>query len=128
MTRSGHCLCGEVSYTGTPTSGVLHCHCENCRRLTGNHIAAVRTKTTDLTIVDATGQLRWHELGYARYGFCRSCGSTLFFQPDDQLHTSMTTGTMDNVEGLELESVWFAHERQPHSPVPEGVPHYDGNA
>ena len=127
-TRTGRCLCGAVSYSGEAATGVLHCHCTNCRRLTGNFIAAVRTATEDLVIDDEDSQLRWHELDYARYGFCQRCGATLFFQPADRVHTSMTAGTMDDTVGLELESVWFVHERQDHNPLPEGVPHHRGNA
>jgi hypothetical protein len=79
--RAGHCLCGGVAYqTDGPIAEVMQCHCENCRRLSGNFVAAGRAATDDLQIADPDGYLRWHELGYARYGFCRNCGSTLFYQ------------------------------------------------
>ncbi len=49
--RSGGCLCEGVRYEITgPIEPVLHRHCENCRRLTGNFVAASRVSDDDLTI------------------------------------------------------------------------------
>lgn len=125
---TGHCLCEAINFSaGPPLSGVLHCHCENCRRLTGNFIAAVRVETRSIDIGDDS-TLRWHELGYAKYGFCSACGATLFFVATDRPEvSSVTAGMLDDVSNLELESVWFADEAQSHNKLSDNVPHHRAN-
>ena len=79
--RIGRCGCGEITVEVTRLQrGVMHCHCENCRRLTGNFVAAVRVRHDDLVWGDPQGHLAEFDLGYAQYGFCRNCGATLYFQ------------------------------------------------
>ena len=126
--RTGSCLCGSVSFrVDGPLGDVLHCHCENCRRLTGNFIAATRAMTDDI-VFENQASLAWHDLGFAKYGFCGACGSTLFFVPADRTdQTSITAGTLDDVSDLDLGSVWFAGEAQAHNVLPPDVPHYAGN-
>lgn len=128
MKHTGGCLCGAVSYSaGGVLGAILHCHCVNCRKLTGNFIAAARVAVDDLTITD-TGGLAWHELGYAKYGFCRTCGSTLFYQASDRPDfMSVTAGTMDDVSDLPLDAVWFADEAQHHNPMPPDAMLHRGN-
>jgi len=127
--RTGGCLCGAVTYRLTgPLADVLHCHCENCRRTTGNFVAAARIATSSIEVTDADGRLTWYRLPYARYGFCSSCGSTLFWvSAEDEATTSVMTGPLDSADGLDLAGVWFAGEAQAHHAVPDRVPHFDGN-
>lgn len=123
--RDGGCLCGDVRYRAELSNDrVLQCHCENCRRLSGNFVAAVRCESASLELGDSDAALGWHELGYARYGFCRHCGSTVFFVPSEPpTHTSIMVGTLDDASGLRLDSVWFADDAQPHNPVPDVTLH-----
>lgn len=126
--RSGHCLCGAVAYRTTgPLEPVLHCHCENCRRITGNFVAASHVDDADL-IIEGADHLRWHDLSFARYGFCGECGSTLFFKATavDGV-TSVMAGTLDDAGGLPLAGVWFAADVQEHNLLPPDVPHFAGN-
>lgn len=127
--RSGSCLCGSVLYGAVgPFGDVLQCHCDNCRRLSGNFVAAIRASTETLQIEDPDEVFRWHDLGYARYGFCQNCGSTLFYRAADRPEvTAVMVGTLDDASGLTLGSVWFAEAVQPHNSLPEGVPHHHGN-
>ncbi len=126
---TGGCLCGSVTYeTHRPLRQVLQCHCSNCRRTSGNFVAASRTATNELEIRDPAGHLRWYDLGFASYGFCERCGSTLFFRSaDHQDITSVMVGTLDKASDLSVREVWFAAEAQPHNILPSDVPHYDGN-
>lgn len=128
--RAGRCLCGAVSYrVRGALRRVLHCHCENCRRLSGNFVAASRAHTVDLSIDDAGRAFRWHDLGYARYGFCTRCGSTLFYRAADRGDlTSIMVGTLDDASELDLAEVWFADEAQPHHTLPADVPRHPGNS
>ena len=128
--RTGGCLCGSVRYrAGGPLREVLQCHCENCRRLSGNFVAASRTEFRRLDITDSAGAFRWHDLGYAKYGFCSNCGSTLFYQAEDGPEiVSVMVGTLDDASGLHLGGVWFSDHAQPHNTLPADVARFGGNA
>ncbi|MCP3977628.1 MAG: GFA family protein [bacterium] len=127
--RTGGCLCGGVTYETPQLGPILQCHCENCRRLSGNFVAACRAETERLVIRDPEDSMGWHDLGYARYGFCRSCGSTLFYQASDKREiTSVMVGTLNDASGLDLKEIWFADEAQPHNILDGGVPHHSDNA
>ncbi len=127
--RTGQCLCGDVQIRiDGPMQGVLHCHCENCRRITGNFVAAARTPTDELLIEDPDEQFEWIDLGYASYGFCRGCGSTLFFRAADTPEsTSVMVGVLDDASHTALAGVWFAGDAQPHNSLDDSVPHFAGN-
>ena len=126
---TGGCLCGRVKYETTrPLEDVLQCHCENCRRLTGNFVAGVRTNTEDLQIESRDDAFQWYDLEYARYGFCQGCGSTIFYQAADRRDTtSVMVGTLDDASRLQLHEVWFADEAQPQNTLPDGVPQFHGD-
>lgn len=107
---------------------VLHCHCENCRRATGNFVAASGCVTTDLTIDDPDDLFRWHELEHCRYGFCSGCGSHMLWQGNDHLdRTSVQVGVLDDTTGLELAGVWFVDDAQDHHVLSDTVPHFSNN-
>ena len=68
------------------------------------------------------------DLGYAKYGFCQGCGSTLFFRATDSPEsTSVMIGTLDDTSATELHGVWFAGDAQPHNTLDDSVPHFTGN-
>ncbi len=127
--RTGGCLCGAVTYRLTePLADVLHCHCENCRRTTGNFVAAARVASAAIEVSDAEDSLTWYHLPYARYGFCRHCGATLFWvSAETEETTSVMVGPLDSADGLRLGGVWYAHEAQAHHVLPDHVPHHHGN-
>ncbi|MEM9203571.1 MAG: GFA family protein [Actinomycetota bacterium] len=127
--RVGRCGCGSITVRAARLQRhVMHCHCENCRRLTSNFIAAVRVSIDDLTWDDPEGHLGEFDLGYATYGFCRNCGSTLYFSAADRPEEpAVSVGLFDDTSGIELHSIWFAHEAQGHNVLDPNVPQHHGN-
>ncbi len=125
---TGTCLCGELTYSvDGPLRNILHCHCLNCQRVSGNFVASSGCATADLTIHDEQ-TLRWFDLGYARYGFCSTCGSSLFWQGAEHTdRTSLQAGSLLDPSGLELEGIWFVADAQSHNAIDTTVPHFDGN-
>ena len=62
--------------------------------------------------VDDDGALRWYEPAEGVfYGFCGSCGSTLFWRnaanPD---HITVTAGSLDQPTGLQTVAAWYVAE------------------
>src|SRR3546814_20490356 len=82
-TRTGRCLCGEVTYeiSGDPIATAV-CHCEHCQRQSGGAFSVnVVMPASQLTI---SGTLQTYENTnedgsevYVRRRFCGSCGSPL---------------------------------------------------
>lgn len=81
--RTGHCLCGDVSYelTGDLIATAI-CHCDHCQRQSGGAFSVnLIAHESQLTI---TGELQTYdergELGddvYVRRKFCGRCGSPI---------------------------------------------------
>ncbi|MFK8023335.1 MAG: GFA family protein [Ilumatobacter sp.] len=131
VVTTGACLCGAVAWrTDAALRPVLECHCERCRRLTGNHLAATAVASSELTV---TGDpLTWfsplddHNVAY---GFCATCGATLFYRSGiaDGTNeiTSIAVGSFDGPSGLHTAAVWFAAEAGDHVRFSDSVTRYD---
>lgn len=110
--KTGRCLCGAVTYSVTGgLRDVVNCYCERCRRFTGHHLAATAAAVADLNIEDPTLQLTWHPVPGAAYGFCRSCGSSLFWRADESpAHMSICAGSLEPPTGLGTVEAWWASQ------------------
>ncbi len=111
---TGHCLCGAVSYeVRGRLRDILLCHCEECRRWLGNVGAFSAARTEDLVFLEDRG-LRWVNSPksdrQAQRGFCRECGSSLFWRPADGERTHIAAGTLDPPAGLEVAGHWYTHQ------------------
>ncbi len=107
-TVTGGCLCGAVRYTVRgPLRDIIACHCEQCRRTSGHHVAATNARRADVDIAD-DGSLAWYESSTtARRGFCRVCGASLFWERRDGKTISIMAGTLDAPTGLRLSEHIF---------------------
>ena len=120
MTRTGSCLCGAVRYrVGGPMRPVVACHCGQCRKTSGNFVAATAAPRGS---VEVTGEVRWYRSSpSARRGFCPACGGNLFW---DGLgtHLSIMAGTLDGATGLALAGHIFCAEKSDWLPLADGLP------
>ena len=106
--KTGSCLCGAVKYeVSGPLRPVIACHCEQCRKQTGNYMSATAADDGDLEIADSPA-LKWYRSSAtAKRGFCSECGSVLFWKGDGLDYTSITAGSLDGKTGLALEGHIF---------------------
>jgi hypothetical protein len=82
--------------------GVIACHCTQCRKQTGNYWASTHTADKDLTMLKS-GTLGWYRASAnAQRGFCKNCGSTLFWKKDGSDVTSVCAGSIDGKTDLKL--------------------------
>ena len=129
---SGRCMCGKVRYViEKPARGVWNCHCVRCRRWTGHFTAATSCRRDDLRLISDETLAWYHPVEHpdVAYGFCRECGSSLFWKvvaappdgPQEQLdNISVWAGTLDLPTGLSTERVIYAEDISDyHTPVPE---------
>ena len=86
-----------------PLEPVTACHCTQCRKQTGNYWASTTSADADLHFT-RKDTLAWYRASdIAQRGFCRACGSTLFWKADGRDTTSICAGAIDGATGLKLE-------------------------
>ena len=121
--KTGGCLCGGVRYRVTgPLRPVVACHCSQCRRSSGHHVAATSALRAGVAI---DGPVTWFaSSGHARRGFCGTCGSNLFWDgPGATL--SIFAGTLDAPTGLSLVSHIYCADKGDYSEIADGTPQAD---
>ena len=127
--HSGGCLCGAVRYAVRgPLRPVVACHCSQCRKTSGNYVAASAARKADLSVEDK-GALSWFRSSdFAQRGFCRTCGSNLFWRSDDGDYISVMAGTLDGPTGLRTAAHIFIDDKGDYYEI-EGdfTQHRDGN-
>lgn len=117
---SGGCLCGAVRYelVGASTP-VTYCHCSMCRKWHGHVGAYAAVDRTDLRIVESRG-LKWHRSSASvQRGFCRECGSSLFFDEAKDPKVGFAAGTLDEPTGLRSKAHIFLGSKGDYYEVPE---------
>jgi hypothetical protein len=110
--RTGGCLCGAVTYSVTgKLRDVTNCYCERCRHFTGHYMAATSAPLEAVTIADPELQLAWHPVAGAEYGFCRSCGSSLFWRADaSPAMLAICAGSVEPPTGLGTVEAWWSSQ------------------
>ena len=108
----GSCMCGAVRYEAAgPLRPIIACHCTECRKSTGNYFTASSAYRSNFRLLEDKG-LKWYQSGTeTERGFCRECGSSLFFRRIGGDRISFSGGTIDGASNLELAGHIFADEK-----------------
>lgn len=117
--HTGSCLCGGVSYeVAGDMRYVVACHCVQCRKTSGHHVAATRTAVADLNILsDET--LTWFQSSpEAARGFCNRCGGNVFWQRTGANAVSIMAGTLDDPVKLPFKRHIFAKYKADYITLP----------
>ncbi|MFN7164873.1 MAG: GFA family protein [Hyphomonas sp.] len=101
--RSGGCQCGRIRFRASALRDNPHvCHCRMCQKATGNFFAAlVGVPYTDFEWTRGT-PAEFHSSEKARRGYCRNCGTPLYYRHEDNQHISMSIGAFDDPAGIPL--------------------------
>ena len=95
----GTCLCGGVAYRADgPVSHASHCYCTMCQKQHGAAAGTYANVDTAGFVFERGAELvtEYASSDHGRRGFCRVCGSTLFWrstQSPDRI--AVTLGTME---------------------------------
>jgi hypothetical protein len=122
--HKGACLCGAVSFEvagGLP--GPDACHCASCRRWSGHYFASTDVKRSALT-VHGEDKLTWYQSSEkVRRGFCRECGSSLFWDPPaDRDWTGVAMGAFEQPTDTRLRIHIFVADKGDYYDIADGVP------
>lgn len=99
----GRCLCGAVRFqTRGALRDIIACHCTQCRKTSGHVWAATSVPLDHLGITADTGLAWFRSSPLARRGFCRICGSSLFWQPEGEDRMALAAGAFDGRPGFRL--------------------------
>ncbi|MGI9450931.1 MAG: GFA family protein [Geminicoccaceae bacterium] len=125
----GGCLCGAVRYqVKGHLRDVVNCHCSMCQRLHGNFGPHSKARKVNITVTKSDG-LAWYETSeVARRGFCRICGSGLFWEPFDQEATGIIAGSLDGPTGLGTMGHIFVGEKPEFYEISDNLPQFEGSS
>lgn len=123
----GGCLCGAVRYSVVgELRGVVACHCGQCRRTSGHHVAATRAGREQLTIESAETPARYESSPGIYRSFCARCGGNLFWERAAGPNVSIMAGTLDSPTGLRLIKHIYVADKGDYYEIADGRPQYDG--
>ncbi|PYE89981.1 GFA family protein [Phyllobacterium leguminum] len=125
--RTGSCLCGAVRFeTDGPLRGILYCHCTQCRKQSGHYFAATNVGD-DAIHIDGAENITWYQSSEkARRGFCRICGSVLFWKRDKRDAISVMAGAFDQPSGLHGERHIFTADKGDYYSIDDDLPQHEG--
>lgn len=125
MSANGSCLCGAITYKVEGQLGpVTACHCSQCRKQTGSYYTATSVADADITI-EGGDNLTWFAASpEARRGFCKTCGSALFWKWNGGDTTSIMAGTLDGETGLKLVEHIFVADKGDYYDLTDDLPKY----
>jgi len=99
-----------------------------CQRLHGNYGPHSKARNANIKITKSDG-LAWYKTSYvARRGFCRDCGSSLFWQPFEQDATGIIAGTLDSPNELRTMGHIFVGERLSFYDIADDLPQFEGSS
>ncbi len=126
MPGRGRCMCGAVDFTVEgDLRDVVNCHCHRCRRWSGHYWAATGAAPDALTFAGDDGLTWYSPSDGVEYGFCRHCGSSLFWRVASRPElVSISAGCLDQPTGLHTtHQIWMAEHGDYHPPLPGLVDH-----
>jgi hypothetical protein len=123
--HTGACLCGAVTYVvDGPMRQVVFCHCGQCRRQTGLYYASTAADDDDLSI-SGEDEITWYASSEkGRRGFCKHCGSALFWRYEGADYTSIQAGSVDMPSGLTPGSHIFCADKGDFYEILDDLPKY----
>jgi len=113
--KKATCLCGKVSIIVKDFhSEISACHCSMCRKWgSGPFLSVSAGSGEDITITSEESVTRYKSSDWAERGFCRNCGSNLFYYliPTDSYDIPIDLFTDESESCLKLE---IYYDQKPH--------------
>jgi hypothetical protein len=123
---TGSCLCGGIRFEIDEVLALTHCHCTNCRKLTGaafgswahvrkKHFRLVSGEDLFTRFESAPGSFRT---------FCRVCGSTAPSQASYLPTVSIAAGLLDGDPGVRPSLHVFVSSKAPWWEIADDLPQH----
>lgn len=123
---TGGCLCGAVRYEiKGPLRDVVNCHCSMCQKLHGVYGAHSKARKENIKLTKTDG-LGWYKTSdIARRGFCKECGSSLFWEPFNLDATGIIAGSLDQPTHLKTMGHIFVGEKSDFYEITDKFPQFE---
>ncbi|ELS01460.1 hypothetical protein Xen7305DRAFT_00011640 [Xenococcus sp. PCC 7305] len=107
----GSCLCGAVKLSTTSINKhIAACHCSMCRKWGGGPFLGAECESE----ISFSGQENigsYQSSEWAERGFCKNCGTHLFYRLKGKNHYFLPAGIFDNSEELVFAQQVFIDEK-----------------
>lgn len=122
----GSCLCGAVRIEiQEPLEHAPEaCHCTQRRKQTGSYLIGVNVRRTASRVLGEDSVAWYRSSTKVERGFCRACGSTLFWKPDIEGYawTSVTMGCLDTALSIRVAKPTFLGDKEGYYEISDGAP------
>jgi hypothetical protein len=122
LRATGRCLCGAITLEiRGALRDVVVCHCGQCRRQHGAPPSYTAAAWADVT-VNGGKDLKWFQSSQdARRGFCRHCGTSLFWEPMGSGRVSIAAGCLDKPTDLRTVRHIFVADKGDFYEIKDGL-------
>lgn len=110
----GQCLCGSVTvHAQIAAPNVDVCHCDMCRTWGGGPLMGVSVASVEDVVMDGEADVTvFSSSEWAERGFCKRCGTHLFYRLKDGTFYDIPAGLIDVPDDSKLKSQIFI-DRKP---------------
>jgi hypothetical protein len=124
---SGRCLCGAVRFEtlGPAKRAIDVCHCAMCRRWGSGPFIGLGYDG-EVVFEGAANIGVYTSSGWAERGFCKTCGTSLYWHFLGSDHYSFAAGTLDDPSGLDLAYQIFIDEKPAYYDLANDTPRLTG--
>ncbi|MBF2759010.1 MAG: GFA family protein [Ectothiorhodospiraceae bacterium AqS1] len=124
---TGRCECGKVKFDiESPQEAITVCHCSQCRRISGHLWAATRVPRYDQVKFQESEGLTWYTSSdFAKRGFCKYCGSSLFYRMNDEEGVGIAAGCIESPTGMSIQRHIFTADKGDYYDIKDDVPILD---
>jgi len=120
---TGGCQCGRIRFRVTEPLGRANlCHCRMCQRATGNAFAPL---VTARGVVFEGTPARYASSDVAERGFCRDCGTPLFYAPTGSDAVELMLGALDDPSAVTPALHYGIESRVAWLHLSDGLPEYE---
>ena len=121
--HKGACLCGAVSFE---VNGALPapdgCHCTQCRKHSGHFFVSTDVPRSIVTISGADNVTWFRSSEKVRRGFCRTCGSSLFWDPIHKDWIGIAMGAFESPTDTKIAVHIHVADKGDYYEIADGVP------
>jgi hypothetical protein len=109
--KQGRCLCGKVCVTANAVKLEVHaCHCSMCQLWNGGPTLSVHCGK-NVSFSNEENIAIYKSCSWPELGFCKVCGSHLFYRSIDSGEYIIQTGNFDSDNGFKLNQQIFIDEK-----------------
>lgn len=111
LSSKANCLCGAVEITANEINPKFTvCHCNSCRGWGGAPFFALQCGTN--VSINGGEKIKIYESSsWASRGFCRECGTHLFYKLKQTGEYNMAVGIFENLTEIEMDMQYFSDQR-----------------